>query len=110
DLYATKSRRYLAVCKQALTADEQQTFFNKFTNHLSDALGKRASSGGGGGLVGLPNGNALIYCRHADFGTRESSETQTTGGVRGTLTMLMVSDGQSSTLFVALTEASPKTP
>jgi hypothetical protein len=104
---STRSLRYLAKCDQPLTVDEQQTFFNKFVNQLSDTIGKHGQPGGGGTIGQIPHKRLRIYCHHSEFHTRESSQMQTIGGVRGTATVLLISDGESATLFLTLTEVTP---
>jgi hypothetical protein len=104
---SSKSLRYLARCGQPLTVDEQQTFFNRFVNHLSDAIGKHAYAGAGGGVGPLPHNRLRVYCYHSDFHTGENPPLGTVGGLRGTATVLMVSDGESATLFLTLTEVTP---
>jgi hypothetical protein len=104
---SSKSLRYLARCGQPLTVDEQQTFFNRFVNHLSEAIGKHGQPGAGGGIGQIPHNRLRIYCHHSDFRTGEDPERRTVGGVRGTATVFMVSDGESATLFLTLTEVTP---
>ena len=104
---SAKGFRYLARCDRPLTVDEQQTFFNRFTNHLSDTIGKHAQPGGGGAVGQLPVGRLRVYCWHSDFHTGEDPNQGTAGGVRGTATAVMVSDGESSTLVLTLTEVTP---
>jgi hypothetical protein len=104
---SSKSLRYLARCGQPLTVDEQQTFFNRFVNHLSDTIGKHGQPGAGGGVGPLPHNRLRVYCYHSDFHTGENPQLGTIGGLRGTATVLMVSDGESATLFLTLTEVTP---
>jgi hypothetical protein len=104
---SARGSRYLAKCDQPLSVDEQQTFFNRFMNHLSDTLGKHSQPGGGGAVGQIPVGRLRVYCWHSDFHTGEDPNLGTAGGVRGTATATMVSDGQSSALVLALTEVTP---
>src|SRR5262249_42372295 len=101
---SNKGLRYLARCNQPLTVDEQQTFFNRFVNYLKDAIGKHGQPGGGGGVGPLSHDRLRVYCHHLDFHTGENPNLRTVGGVRGTATALMISDGESATLFLTLTE------
>src|SRR5205823_3319624 len=80
----SKSFRYLARCDQPLTVDEQQTFFNRFVNHLSDAIGRHGQGGAGGGVGGIRHNKLRIYCYHSDFHTGENPQLRTVGGTRGT--------------------------
>jgi hypothetical protein len=107
---ASKTLQYLARCDKPLTVDEQQSFFNRVVNQLSDALsaGGAGVGGGGGGIGQLPFGKLRVYCNHSSFGTHESPNHATVGGTRGTATAFMVSDGETSVLFVTLTEVTPK--
>jgi hypothetical protein len=104
---SSKSLRYLARCRRPLTVDEQQRFFNRFVNHLSETIGKHAQPGGGGSVGLIPHDRLRIYCHHSDFHTGENPQLRTAGGVRGTATVFMVSDGESATLFLSLTEVTP---
>jgi hypothetical protein len=106
---AIKTLQYLARCDKPLTVDEQQSFFNRFVNWMSDDLAaKGAGPGGGGGGIGqLPFGDLRVYCNHSTFGTRGVSPYPTAGGTRGAATAFMVSDGSTSILFVTLTEVTP---
>jgi len=104
---SSRGLRYMARCDRPLSVDEQQTFFNRFTNHVADAVNKHAHPGGGGAVGMLPNGRLRLYVRHSDFHTGEDPNLGTAGGTRGTVTAWMVSDGESSSLFLALTEVTP---
>ena len=108
---AIKTLQYLARCDKPLTIDEQQSFFNRFVNWMTDGLAaKGAGPGGGGGGIGqLPFGKLRVYCNHSSFGTREMSQYPTAGGTRGAWTTFMVSDGETSLLFATLTEVTPTT-
>jgi hypothetical protein len=105
---SSRGRRFMARCTVPLSVDEQQTFFNRFTNHIAQSLGQHSQPGGGGAVGMIPNGRLRIYCHHADFHTRDGPSQGTVGGARGTATTLMVSDGESTTLFLNLTEVTPE--
>jgi hypothetical protein len=106
---AIKTLQYLARCDKPLTVDEQQSFFNRVVNQMSDALGAKGAwpGGGGGGIGQLPFGKLRVYCNHSSFSTQESPQYATAGGTRGAATAFMVSDGETSVLFVTLTEVTP---
>jgi hypothetical protein len=103
-----KSLRYMARCDQPLTVDEEQTFFNRFVNHLSDTIGKHGQPGAGGSVGPIRHKRLRTYCHHSDFHTGENPQLQTVGGLRGGATVLVVSDGESAALFLTLTEVTPE--
>jgi hypothetical protein len=104
---SSRGHRYMARCTLPLTVDEQQTFFNRFTGQLAQALDRHSQPGGGGAVGMIPNGRRRIYCHHSDFHTRDDPNQGTVGGARGSATALMVSDGESTTLFLNLMEVTP---
>ncbi len=83
-------------------------FFNRVVNQMSAAFSTKGAFGKGGGGIGqLPFGKLRVYCHHSSFGTHENPQYPTAGGTRGAATAFMVSDGETSVLFVTLTEVTP---
>jgi|SRR5262245_46144085 len=110
---STTSRRFAIRCNlPETTVDQEQTFFNRLCNHLRDSISKHAVTWGGGEIGQVPlftekgkEKPGRFYCGVIHFHTTpEHPNPDSRGGLRGTATIWVTSDGKSASALVTLTE------
>jgi hypothetical protein len=106
--FSISSLRYLSSNGPPLTADEQSTFFARFTERLSLALGNDGEQPvARSGLHRVSGNGRNIYHHQIEFYTIRSKNKGTVGNVRGTAAVWMVADDDSTSIMMTLTEAGP---
>ena len=91
-----------------LTTDQEQAFFNRLCNMLREEIGRHAvtTSGGSIGMVPLFAAKpGRYYCSVIHFHTTpEHPHPEARGGLRGTATVWLTSDGKAASALVTITE------